>query len=56
VSEYWTVDPEIDVVPVYRRAGEGFGRAYKLSRDAGDVLTTTFLPDLELPIDRVFRE
>ena len=27
VSEYWVVDPELDVVRVYRRFGEGFARA-----------------------------
>ena len=55
VSEYWLVDPEIDVVRVYLRERERFGRAIELSREAGDVLTTSLLPGLEIPLSRVFR-
>ena len=57
VSEYWVVDPEIDVVRVYRRtANGGFDRPIELSREAGDVLTTDLLPGLDLPLTRVFRD
>ena len=56
VSEYWVVDPETDVVRVYRRERDAFGRAIELSREAGDVLTTDLLPGLELPLARIFRE
>jgi Uma2 family endonuclease len=56
VSEYWVVDPETDVVRVYRQGAAGFGRAVELSREAGDVLTTALLPGLELPLARIFRE
>jgi len=54
VSEYWVVDPELDVVRVYRRAADTFSRPNELSREAGDVLTTPHLPGLELPLSRVF--
>ena len=56
VSEYWVVDPETDVVRVYRRSDEGFGRAIELSRDAGDVLATPLLPGLDLQLTRIFRD
>lgn len=56
VSEYWFVDPEVDVVRVYRREGERFARAIELSREAGDVLTTPLLPSLDMPLPRIFRE
>ena len=54
VSEYWVVDPEMNVVRVYRRSGERFERQEEWSSAAGDVLTTTLLPGLELPLSRIF--
>jgi len=56
VSEYWIIDPDIDVIRVYKRTGDGFGRPIELSREAGDVLATSLLPGLELPLARIFRE
>jgi Uma2 family endonuclease len=56
VTEYWVVDPDIDVIRVYRRAGDHFARAVELSREAGDVLTTDLLPGLQIALDRVFRD
>ena len=56
VSEYWVVDPELDTVRVYVRAGERFGRARELSLEAGDVLTTPLLEGLELRLEDVFRD
>ena len=56
VSEYWVVDPELDIVRMYRREVEGFGRALERSLEAGDVLATALLPGLELPLSRIFRD
>ena len=55
VSEYWVVDPELDVIRLYRRDGERFARPAELSAEAGDVLTTTLLPGLALELVDVFR-
>ena len=55
VSEYWVVDPEIDVVRVYRRGTDGFKRPIELTAEDNDVLTTQLLPGLPLPLARVFR-
>jgi Uma2 family endonuclease len=55
VSEYWIVDPEIDTIRVYRREKEEFARVVELSADANDVLTTSLLPDLEIPLSPVLR-
>ena len=56
VLEYWVVDPEVDVIRVYRRSGDRFGRAVELSAEAGDVLTTALLPGLQIPLADVFAE
>jgi Uma2 family endonuclease len=53
VSEYWIVDPEVDIVRVYRRDVDA--RAIEFSREHGDVLTTSLLPGLEMPLVRIFR-
>jgi Uma2 family endonuclease len=55
VSEYWVVDPEIDTVRAYRREADRFARPAEFRRDADDVLTTTLLQGLELPLERIFR-
>jgi Uma2 family endonuclease len=55
VREYWVIDPDLDVVRVYRRSGERFARPEELSREAGDVLRTTLLPGLEIPLASVLR-
>jgi Uma2 family endonuclease len=54
VSEYWVVDPELDVVRVYRRGANGFERPVELRDDTNDVLTTPLLPGLQMPLSRVF--
>jgi Uma2 family endonuclease len=56
VLEYWIVDPDIEVVRVHRRSGDSFARPIELSREADDVITTTLMPGLELPLARIFRE
>jgi Uma2 family endonuclease len=56
VREYWVVDPDIEVVRVYRRAGDVFARAQELSREAGEVLATPLLPGLDIPLARVFAD
>ena len=50
------VNPETDVVRVYRRTTEGFDRAIELSREGNDVLTTPLLPGLALPLTRLLRD
>ena len=56
VSEYWIVDPDLDVVHVYTREENGFGRARELSVEAGDILISPLLEGLELRLEDVFRE
>ena len=56
VSEYWVVDPAIDVIRIYRREDDGFGRPIELSREADDVLTTPLLPGLQLLLRNIFKD
>ena len=56
VSEYWVVDPDLDVVRVYRNREGGFDRPVELRADAGDVLTSPHLDGLEIPLGRIFAE
>jgi len=57
VVEYWTIDPEHEVVTVHRRApgtpaGSGFDDIAVLTPD--DVVTTPLLPQLQLSIEKLF--
>jgi Uma2 family endonuclease len=56
VTEYWIVDPEIDVVRIYQRRGDRFERPIELSREAGDVVHTPLLPQLEITLTSIFKE
>ena len=56
VSEYWVVDPDIDVVRVFRLVDGKYLRADESSRDHGDVLTTPLVPGLDLPLSDLFAE
>ena len=56
VSEYWVIDPELDVIKVYRLVEGRYTRMLELTLDAGDALTTPLLPGLELPLATIFHE
>jgi Uma2 family endonuclease len=56
VQEYWIVDPDVDVVRVYRPGDGSYTRPLELSLEAGDTLTTPLLPGLELPLGQIFKE
>jgi Uma2 family endonuclease len=57
VREYWLIDPELDVVKVYRRGDDGtFPRVAELSREADDVLTSPVLPEWSLPLGRLLAD
>jgi Uma2 family endonuclease len=53
VGEYWVIDPDHDVVDVYRRTvGGAFNDPIRLERTGS--LTTPFLPHLVLSLEKVF--
>lgn len=56
VREYWVVDPEHDLIKVFRRDADGaFPRVAELSAAAGETLRTPLLPDFALSLPDLFR-
>ena len=56
VSEYWVIDPELDVIKVYRLVEGRYSRVSELALENGDVLRTPLLPGLDLPLAAIFHE
>jgi Uma2 family endonuclease len=57
IAEYWVVDPELDLVKVYRLRDDGkFERTAELFAESDDALTTLLLPDLSISLQALFRE
>ena len=54
VLEYWIVDPELETVKVYRKAGDRFDGPIELSIETGDSLTTPLLPGFAVPLAKLF--
>ena len=51
VREYWLVDPELDLVKVFRRKADGsFPRDVELTSEGRDVLTTPLMPGLAIDL------
>jgi len=56
VREYWLVDPEQNVVSIYRRDAEGaFPLTTSLSAEGHDTLRTPLLPGWSVDLARLFR-
>lgn len=54
VEEYWVVDPERDVIEVYRSARGEFSKAVQYA--PGQVFSTPLLPGLELPVNSILSD
>ena len=54
VQEYWVVDPELEIVKIYKRAQQRYGRAMELSKETNDVLTTELLPGFAFAVSEIF--
>jgi len=48
------IDPLIDNIHVYRHTDDRFARPIELLSSERDVLTTSLLPSLELPLSDIF--
>jgi Uma2 family endonuclease len=56
VAEYWIIEPEKDIVRVFRNADGQFKPPIELSCTADDVLSTPLLPGFALARTRLFRD
>jgi Uma2 family endonuclease len=57
VREYWLVDPELDLVQVFRTTPEGkLARVAELTAEDDDALTTPLLPGWTLQMRELFRD
>lgn len=54
VHEYWIVDPEIELVKIYRREGNAFVRTAEISTETGGVITSPLLPAFALDVKAIF--
>ena len=54
VSEYWVIDPDLELVRLYSSRDGQFERPRELSAEAGDVLTTPHLDGLQLVLRKIF--
>jgi hypothetical protein len=50
------IDPELETVRVFRRAGEGYTKAAELRCEDDDTLTTPLMPGIELPLVAIFAQ
>ena len=55
VREYWIVDPELDLVKIYRREGGKFVRVGECSREQGEAVETPLLPGVQITLEELFR-
>jgi Uma2 family endonuclease len=55
VREYWLVDPELDLIKVFRRADDGrFPRVAELSAEEHGTLASPLLPEFSLRLEELF--
>jgi len=55
VQEYWIVDPELEILKIFKRAQRGYGRPIELSKETNDVLTTELLPGFDCAVSEIFK-
>jgi Uma2 family endonuclease len=54
VDEYWVVDPEIEMVKLYRAKDRVYTKAAEINTEDGGNITSPLLPGFSLPIAEVF--
>jgi Uma2 family endonuclease len=56
VDEYWIIDPRDATIAVFRRDDGRYTRALRLALERDDILTTPWLPGLQLPLATIFED
>jgi len=56
VDEYWIVDPELELVKIYRREGDAFARVAEIATETGGTITSPLLPGFALDVNDVFAQ
>lgn len=56
MQEYWIVDPEIEIIKVYRMTDQGYVRIAEWPREADDTITTPLLPGLPISLIEIFEQ
>ncbi|HET9270267.1 MAG TPA: Uma2 family endonuclease [Vicinamibacterales bacterium] len=54
VREYWVVDPDLDLIKVYRTVEGRYERAAELTIGAGEALSTPLMPGLTITLADIF--
>jgi Uma2 family endonuclease len=54
VQEYWVVDPELEIVKIFKQTQQKYGRAVELSKETNDVLTTELISGFSLAVSEIF--
>ena len=54
VQEYWIVDPELEIVKIFKLTQHGYGRASELSKETNDVLNTELLSGFACAVSEIF--
>jgi Uma2 family endonuclease len=54
VDEYWVVDPELELVKIYRAKDREYTKAAEINTEDGGDITSPLLPGFSLPIAEVF--
>jgi Uma2 family endonuclease len=55
VQEYWIIDPDIDIIKIFRLTEQGYGQPHELRLEQGVELTSSQLPGFALPLATLFR-
>jgi len=56
VEEYWIVDPELELVKIYRRENNAFSRVAEITTETGGTITSPLLPGFTLDVNDVFAQ